>query len=71
MAYNLCSNDRYELQVRRMRTGFGKQSFMYSAPTAWNLLQNTLNMRELISLGRFKNLMRGVDQPHTVLVPAE
>ena len=59
--YNLRSNDRYELSVPRMRTEFGKQSFMFSAPKAWNLLQDTLNLRELISLGRFKNLMRNIE----------
>ena len=51
------TNGRYLLNVRKVRTEFGKHSFMHFANAAWNSLQNTLNLKELVSLRTFKNLV--------------
>ena len=59
--YSLRSNDCYLLHIPKVRTEFGKHSFMHFAPAAWNSLQSTLNLKELISLRTFKNLVTDLE----------
>lgn len=52
--YRLRSQNRVLLTVPKTRTEFGKQAFQLSAPLAWNELQKTMDLRELVSLNSFK-----------------
>lgn len=57
-SYSLRSNDHLLLIVPFARTELGKRAFVYSAPSAWNLLQKDLKLSELISLNAFKSRLR-------------
>ena len=54
------SNDWLVLMVPYTRTELGKTSFPFAAPHSWNLLQNTLKLISLPSLGQFKSRTRDV-----------
>ena len=56
--YSLRSQDFFMLSVPNARTETGKRAFVYSAPLAWNMLQNDLKLNELISLNAFKSKMK-------------
>jgi hypothetical protein len=51
----LRSQDFILLTVPNVRTEFGKRAFIYSAPSAWNALQNPF---KLVPIGVFKSLMK-------------
>ena len=45
-SYGLCSNDQLLLSVPFARTELGLRSFMYSAPSTWNMLQKDWKITE-------------------------
>ena len=49
------------LSVPNARMEMGKGAFVYSAPSAWNTLQNDLKLNELISLNAFKSKMKTLE----------
>ena len=53
-SYSLRSLDFLSTSVPRTCTEFGKRAFMYSAPSAWNTVQKTLKLQELITMNDFK-----------------
>ncbi len=55
--YCLCSQDLFLLTVPKVRTELEKGSFKYAAPSAWNQLQNDLNLQELVSLDTFEVIL--------------
>ena len=59
--YSLRSLDFFMLTVPNARTEMGKRAFGYSAPSSWNMLQNVLKLRELISLTTFKSRMKEIE----------
>ena len=51
-----CSVSRFVLAVcLKIRTEVGKTAFRFAAPSAWNMIENTLKQNELVSL----NTLRG------------
>ncbi len=56
--YSLRSQDFFLLSVPNVRTEIGKRAFSYSAPSARNLLQKNLKLKDLVSLNVFKSKMR-------------
>ena len=59
--YSLRSQDLFMLSVPNARTEIGKRAFGYSAPSAWNLLQNDLKRKELVSLNLFKSKTKDLE----------
>ncbi len=45
------SQDLLLLSVPNVRLEMGKRTFRFAAPAAWNLMQNDLGLRELVTLG--------------------
>lgn len=60
-SYNLRSQELFLLSVPKARTELGKRAFRYAAPTAWNELQGSLNLQELVSLGHFKLVLKNLE----------
>ena len=56
--YSLHSQDFFLLTVPNVRTEFAKRVLMDSAPSAWNALQNTFKLEELVLIGVFKSQMK-------------
>ena len=52
------SQDFILLTVPNVQTEFGKRAFMYSAPSAWNALQNTFKLEEFVPIGVFKSSIK-------------
>ena len=50
------------MSVPKTRTEFGKQAFQLSAPLAWNELQKTLDLQELVSLNSFKARVKVLEE---------
>ena len=46
------------LTVPNARTEIGKRAFVYSASSAWNILQKVLKLNDFISLNAFKFKMK-------------
>lgn len=59
--YSLRSQDFLTLSVPHARTELGKRAFAFSAPTAWNKLQNDLRLDQLITLNAFKTKMKELE----------
>ena len=53
-SYSLRSLDFVSTSVPRTRTEFRKRAFMYSTPSAWNSLQKTQQLQELITINASK-----------------
>ncbi len=49
------------LSVPNAQTETGKKAFGYSAPSAWNLLQKDLKLKELVSLKVSKCKMKDLE----------
>lgn len=47
--------------VPRARTELGKTAVQYAAPSAWNTLQNDLNLSEVGTLGEFQTVLKECD----------
>ena len=62
---NLRSQDFFLLTVPRVRTVLGSRAFSYAAPSAWNELQKTLKLQDLVSLDAFKVLLKNVEASTT------
>ncbi len=52
--YCLCSQDLFLLTVPKVYNELGKSLFKYAAPSAWNQMQNYLNLWKLVSLDALK-----------------
>jgi len=63
--YCLRSEDLLLLSVPHVQTEMGKGLFMCVAPSAWNQLQNVLNLQEPVSLVAFKLLLNDIEATHT------
>src|SRR4029434_7743980 len=59
--YSLRSQDCFMLTVPNARTEIGKRAFMYSAPSAWNILQKVLKRNYFSSLNAFKLKMKKLE----------
>ena len=59
--YSLRSQDCFMLTVPNARTEIGKRAFVYSAPSAWNILQKVLKLNDFISLNAFKLKMKKIE----------
>ena len=59
--YSLRSQESLLLSVPSVRTEAGKTAFQYSAPTAWNNLQKDWKLKDLIPIGHFKRLLKGLE----------
>src|SRR4029434_10933099 len=59
--YSLRSEDCFMLTVPNARTEIGKRAFMYSAPSAWNILQKVLKRNYFSSLNAFKTKMKKLE----------
>ena len=58
--YQTRSGDFLRLKVPHTRTGLGSTAFSVSGPTSWNLLQNSLKLSSLPSLGQFKGMIQNI-----------
>ena len=58
---SLRSQDCVMLSVPYVHTEIGKRAFVYSAPSAWNMLQNVSKLKDLISLNAFKFKMKELE----------
>ena len=59
--YGLRSQDTMLMTVPRVRTELGKKAFMFSAPFAWNSLQNELKLQDLVTLNEFKGMVKSIE----------
>ncbi len=59
--YSLRSQSFYNLYVPSARTNLGKTAFKYAAPSDWNSLQMKLQLNQLVSLSKFKTLLRPIE----------
>ena len=59
--YSLRSQDCFMLTVPNARTEIGRRAFVYSAPSAWNILQKVLKLNYFISLNAFKLKMKKIE----------
>lgn len=64
--YSLRSQDSLLLSVPSVRTEAGKVAFHFSAPTTWNNLQKFWKLKELVSIGQFKLLLKGLEMKSMV-----
>ncbi len=46
------------LKHPKVRTNMGKRAFSYAGPFDWNQLQDTLYLKELISLNYFRCILK-------------
>lgn len=60
--YRLRSQNSVLLTVPKTRTEFGKKAFQLSAPLAWNELQRTMKLQELVSLNNFKARVKVMEE---------
>ena len=60
--YALRSSDFFTLNVPTALSDIGKRAFRYAAPAAWNFLQKTLKLPELISMNSFAAILK--DKEH-------
>ena len=60
--YQLRSQDKLLLSEPSSRIKFGEQAFQFSAPKAWNELQKTMDMQELISLPCFNDAIKIMEE---------
>ena len=58
--YCLRSNEFYLLIMPKVHSEFGKHCFKFAAPAAWNALQKTLKLKELINLETLKTRVREI-----------
>ncbi len=59
--YSLRSQSFYNLYVPSARTNLGKTAFEYAALSDWNSLQMKLQLNQLVSLSKFKTLLRPIE----------
>ncbi len=59
---SLCSQGFITFSIPSVHTEFGKKAFSYSAPPAWNTLQQELKLSSMIPLGDFKLLLRNLER---------
>ena len=59
-SYCLRSNEFYLLIMPKVHSEFGKHCFKFAAPAAWNALQKTLKLKELINFETFKTRVREI-----------
>ena len=60
--YELRSQDKLLLTEPSSRIKFGEQAFQFSAPKAWNELQKNMDLKELISLPCFKDMIKIMEE---------
>lgn len=61
--YNLRSQDQnlILLTLPKVRTEFGRNAFSYAAPSSWNQLQKDLQLSSLITLEKFKTMVKELE----------
>lgn len=56
--YGLRSQDIIQMQAPRVRTELGKKDFKFFAPSTWNDVQKDLKLSDLITMGKFKSILK-------------